>query len=430
MIIKMRITLSIKKRIFTGLVILCFLAILCFTFAIKLSSDYLENLILTSNFQDELQAIKNSPKTANTWLPKSTHTLGFLASDGDVPNEFIKFDVGDYHEIAWNGKNYHLFVTPINSQNFKNDMLYVALQIDAIERYEEQLNIILLILAVNLMLASIWLAFWFTSLISKPISELSYNVSNLKTGEGKLTTSIEDTDLAPIENAINLYLHRINDHLQREKVFSGIASHELRTPISTIRSSLETFLADTKNKPLDEKQSLRIQRIQRASIEMQYITESLLYFIKQNIDDSHQQEPYELAPLLQEIIDEHLILKRNNTVNIIFSNSSNSTTTFKRELLKIIVGNLIRNALENTFSGQIEITLKNRIICIEDSGKGTPEDILKLLNKKPFQDIQHKKIGIGLFLVAKLCNQLHFNLHASNSKLHSTGTKMSIELPN
>lgn len=424
----MRKPLSIKKRIFSGLVTLCLLAIISFSLAIKVSSDYLENIILTSNYQDELAEIKKSQSEGKMWLPRSTHTFGFLASNGDVPIEFINYGVGEYHDIVWQGKSYHLIVSPIESKTFKQDMLYIAQQIEAIERYEDQLNFILIVLLLSLTIASIWLAFWFTSLIANPITELSNNVSALQAGESKLSTHIQDTDLAPIENAINSYLARIHEYLLKEKLFSGIASHELRTPISTIRSSLETFMSELKKNPLDEKQQQRIERIQRASIEMQYITESLLYLVKQDIEDSHEKTSYALAPLLQEIIDEHDLLKRNKDIQIILHNDFASVSQIKKTFLKIIVGNLLRNSLENTVSGSIIIQLAENTITLEDSGKGLPQDVQDYLNEKPFIGLLHKQVGIGLFLVARLCDQLDIKLLASKSTQFEQGSKIQLTL--
>jgi len=424
----MKALVPIKKRIFYGLVILCFFAILSFSFAIKFSTQYLENVILTSNYEDELDAISKNIKQGKTWLPQSTHTFGFLASNTDVPAEFMKYDVGQHHDIIWNSEHYHLFVTPISSTVLKNDMLYIAIQIEAIERYEEQLNFILFIVVLSLGIASLWLAFWFTSLISTPITELSDNVRNLQAGDTKLATHTRDSDLAPIENAINSYLLKINEHLKKEKIFFGIASHELRTPISTIRSSLETFIADLPNNPLNEKQSSRILRIQRASIEMQYITESLLYFVKQNLEDTHQENAYQLSALIQEIIDEHQILKRNSSIKIIMNIDSDFQSNIKRELMKIIIGNLLRNSLENTFSGSITIKLNNNLISIEDSGKGTPKEIQTYLHQKPFEGLPHKQVGIGLYLVAKLCDQLHIDLQISDSRTYASGTLINLHL--
>lgn len=421
-------SISVKKRIFSGLVILCFLAIISFSFAIKLSIDYLEDIILTSNYEDELAAIKKSQDDGKLRLPRSAHTFGFLASDGNVPKEFLKYDAGQYHEIPWNGQSYHLIISPIESKSFKQDMLYIAQQIEAIERYEKQLNFTLFIIVIGLMIASIWLAFWFTSFISKPITELSKSLINLQAGDAKLSCNIQDTDLAPIEISINSYLARINDYLLKEKIFSGIASHELRTPLSTIRSSLDTFIEENKKNPIELKQIQRIERIQRASIEMQYISESLLYLAKQDLEEPHEEASYAITSLLHEIIEEHQLLKRNKDIQINLIIEYETLSTIRRELVKIIIGNLLRNALENTFAGNITIELKKNILIIEDSGKGASQEIQDYLNHQPFQGLPHKQIGIGLFLVAKLCSQLGLILHASNSQAYDMGLRIELSL--
>ena len=209
--------LSIRKRIFVGLLSLGLFSSFSFAIAIKISADYLENEILQSTFADELEAIKKSQSNGDSWLPHSTHTFGFLSSRRNVPGEFSVFQEGQYHEIIWGQQSYHLFVTPIG-----DDTLYLALQIEAIERYENTLNIVLIAVVVSLSLVTLWIALWFTGLIARPVITLAKNVESLNANDIELPASVQDTDLAPIESSINKYLRLIQDHLRREKLFSGM----------------------------------------------------------------------------------------------------------------------------------------------------------------------------------------------------------------
>jgi signal transduction histidine kinase len=399
--------LSIRKRIFTGLLSLGLLSSICFAIAIKISADYLENEILQSTFADELEAIKQSQENGDTWLPRSTHTYGFLASRGNVPSEFSVHGEGQYHEIDWGHQSYHLFVTPVG-----NDTLYLALQIGAIERYEEVLNVVLIVVVVSLSLFSIWIALWFTGLIARPVTELAHNVESLSASDTKLPSSVQDTDLAAIENSINNYLGLIQDHIHREKLFSGMASHELRTPISTIRSSVETLIENVK--PEDQRQLQRVRRIQRASLEMQYITESLLSLIKQDIEDVNEDHSYPLAPLLEEIIEDHRPLLRNEDVSLSLNLEAPAETVIRRELIRLIVGNLLRNSLQSTSKGEVSITLGSQNIGIRDSGYGTPGEVIDWVNNPSANSIPHNKTGIGLFIVMRLCKQLNLEVKASS----------------
>jgi signal transduction histidine kinase len=399
--------LSIRKRIFTGLLSLGLLSSIGFAIAIKISADYLENEILQSTFADELEAIKQSQENGNTWLPRSTHTYGFLASRGHVPSEFSIHGEGQYHEIDWGNQSYHLFVTPVG-----NDTLYLALQIGAIERYEEVLNVVLIVVVVSLSLFSIWIALWFTGLIARPVTELAHNVESLSASDTKLPSSVQDTDLAAIEKSINNYLGLIQDHIHREKLFSGMASHELRTPISTIRSSVETLIENVK--PEDQRQLQRARRIQRASLEMQYITESLLSLIKQDIEDVNEDHSYPLAPLLEEIIEDHRPLLRNEDVSLSLNLEAPAETVIRPELIRLIVGNLLRNSLQSTSKGEVSITLGSHNIGIRDSGYGTPGEVIDWVNNPSAKSIPHNKTGIGLFIVMRLCKRLNLEVKASS----------------
>jgi signal transduction histidine kinase len=382
-----------------------------------MSTDYLEDEFLQSTYNDELEAVKQSQMNGDIWLPRSTHTYGFLASRGHVPEEFSVYSEGEYHEIVWGQQSYQLFVTPVG-----DDTLYLALRIGAIERYEETLNIVLIVVVIGLSLFTLWIALWFTGLIARPVTELAHNVENLSASDKQLPASVQDTDLAAIENSINNYLELIQDHLRREKLFSGMASHELRTPISTIRSSVETLIENIT--PADNKQLQRAQRIQRASLEMQYITESLLSLIKQDIEDIYEDSPYALSPLLREIIEDHRPLVRNENVDLNLKIEAPAETVIKRTLIKIIVGNLLRNSLQSTANGEVSIILADQKIRIKDSGYGTPVDVINWVNNPSSNSLPYNKTGIGLFIVVRLCKQL--NLKATATSLPAGGAEFTL----
>lgn len=414
--------LSVKKRIYSGLVLLCTLVIIGYSFAIKFSSDYLEDLILDSTFKDELKNIEKSRIEGELVLPDSSHVHGFLASQGNVPLEFLQHETGAYHDIVWKGDHYHLYVKSISHELNPNDTLYLVIQINAIEHYEENLNTILIAAAISLLIASLWAAYWLTSFIVHPVSELSRQVSQLTENDEKLPASLSDTDLAPIEEAINHYLKSIQEYIRKEKNFSGIASHELRTPISTIRSSLDTFLQSSDSRSLQPKQLERIQRAMRAVMEMQYITESLLLLVKHRKKLEQEKNPYSLAYLLNELIEEHRVLLRSPEIKISLVEAAQVDTALPHELMKVIIGNLLRNALENTLKGEIRLTLNEHSIVIADSGVGLPDNIMEWINSPLNGNELQKNLGIGLFLVKEFCKQLELTLEVRKNELAGNGT--------
>ena len=195
-----------------------------------------------------------------------------------------------------------------------------------------------------------------------------------------------------------------------------MASHELRTPISTIRSSVETLIENIDR--TDKKQFQRARRIQRASLEMQYITESLLSLIKQDIEDIYEDSPYELSALLEEITEDHRPLVRNENVSLILKIESREESRIRHDLIKIIVGNLLRNALQSTSRGEVSVTLGNQHISIKDSGYGTPPEIIQWVNDPLTNSLPPNKIGIGLLIVMRLSQQLKLKVSATSQ---STG---------
>jgi two-component system sensor histidine kinase QseC len=127
-----------------------------------------------------------------------------------------------------------------------------------------------------------------------------------------------------------------------------------------------------------------------------------------------ESQPYPLAPLLEEIIEDHRPLLRNEDVSLSLNVEAPAETVIRPELIRLIVGNLLRNSLQSTSKGEVSITLGSQNIGIRDSGYGTPGEVIDWVNNLSANLIPHNKTGIGLFIVMRLCKRLNLEVKASS----------------
>ncbi len=400
-------SLSIRQRIFFGLVILGTVFTIVFAITINLSGEYLEQHYISFAYQEELQRISNE-YDKNKYLPNSMHTIGFLASNKNVPELFLKYKPGSHHEILWQNKTYHLFINPL-----KNDTLYLAFDISVIDEYEKNITFIVIALTLIGVASSIILSLWFTEIMARPVTDLAQIIKKLSPNDTKLSAKTDDQDLKIIEDAIEGYLERLANYLIKEKQFSGITSHELRTPLTTILTTIETLL---ENNNLEQQTKTRIERIHRSALDMQYVSESLLQLIKFSPEKIEQQNPWPISNVLTELVKEYQLLKRNNEIELIFKCKHEATSTTQPKIVKLIIGNLIRNAFQHTRTGTIKVELLENKITVSDTGSGMSKDIIKKYNQSSTDEILASESGLGLIIVSKLCHQIGWrNSLAENS---------------
>ena len=200
-------------------------------------------------------------------------------------------------------------------------------------------------------------------------------------------------------NRVALYLEKAlskNAHLvEREQRFLSHASHELRTPIAIIRANME--ILERISLPSDLQRP--INRIDRASSNMQQITETMLWLVRKSETPPHQNS-VSIAALLDNLIEELEYLIQGEEIDIIRDYAHAPTIKLPETPIKIVVGNLIRNAFQYTHSGTIRVYFEKNSIVIKNIN--TQELDL------PFQD----SFGLGQDLTEKICKKLGWYLEA------------------
>lgn len=201
-------------------------------------------------------------------------------------------------------------------------------------------------------------------------------------------------------SAYALYPLRRALHLTEE--FSRDILHDLNTPLSTLRlniSRLKIALGDEK----------KIQRISQSIDTIISLGDNLRAHIENH---THQCEKLSLSALLQERLPLYEKLYPNISFTI---NSETLFVNTHKDALTRIIDNLLDNAGKyNTANGlvAIEVDAKNRLLKIQDSGKGVknPKKIFERFYKE-----QERGVGIGLHIVKKFCNELKISIHVESS---------------
>ncbi|OLQ81344.1 hypothetical protein BIT28_27475 [Photobacterium proteolyticum] len=188
----------------------------------------------------------------------------------------------------------------------------------------------------------------------------------------------------------------INQRNDKEKQFLRVLSHELRTPLAITKASLELI---NKTKPqLDPKLANKLNKIERANTNMCATSEVLLWLWSDDLTQFNTQQ-VNLNEIIKQELECNQYLAANKSVNI---------SLFEHEafieanpvLVQLLVRNLVRNALQYSADGNINIDFK-------------PGSGLTLINPIASQDSSINEpddygYGIGLYLVTTLCEKMNW----------------------
>ena len=210
---------------------------------------------------------------------------------------------------------------------------------------------------------------------------------------------------------------------ERLRFYSNIA-HELRTPLTLIVGPLEDL---QKRNSLSEKDSQKISVIHQSAIRLLNLINQLLEFRKTETQNRKLRvNRSNIVTAIRETGLKYIELNRNKEVDIrLTAHPENITMYFDKEVIQIILDNLISNAIKYTEKGtiHIDVSLNERNgttftdLTVSDTGYGISSKALPHIFDRYYQegsDHQASGTGIGLSLVKSLVELHEGEIHVTS----------------
>ena len=268
---------------------------------------------------------------------------------------------------------------------------------------------------VALILASIS-AVWLSISFTKPLNKIRDTTTELAKGNYEVTTQVKQSDeigeLAKSIDKLALQLDKSSKESERfEKMrqnFIANISHELRTPITVIRGSIEA-ICDGIIKDSGQLKDYN-EQILSDSIHLQRLVNDLIDLTKlQNTDFSIDKSTINLFEIINDAVRSMKNISTKKGVKINFS-AENAIEENRylfvgdyqriRQMIIIVLDNAIKFSNENQ---KVDILLKKENkkyeLKICDSGRGIdPENIGEIFNRYHKSNTEENKNGMGLGL--------------------------------
>lgn len=215
--------------------------------------------------------------------------------------------------------------------------------------------------------------------------------------------------------------------------FVSIASHEFRTPLSTILSST-TLAGKHLNKGNQENTK---QNLERITSSVKNMTPILDNFLSMDILEKERIECqfnyFNIEELILETVDE---LNNNSKVGQYFNydHSGDQMVLLNKKILKNILLNLLSNAIkysDDEILIQTAVNEDGSVLQIKDQGIGIPEEEQDKLFSKFFRakNATNKQgTGLGLNIVKLYVELLEGKINFSSTE--SVGTTFVLNFPN
>lgn len=224
----------------------------------------------------------------------------------------------------------------------------------------------------------------------------------------------------------------------RTDMFSNI-SHDLRSPITAIKSAIEYVLSDESLSIEEIRKNLKIMETRVNTLES-FINDIFSLATLESKALSLQPEPLDLIPFLEEFFCECEMDAKYHDRKLVFQSKVPSPLYVNLDVKHIlrVMDNLFSNALKYTHSGDtISLMIRKEAgmanICIKDNGIGIhPENIEKVFQRSFMEDKARTPdarsgFGLGLCICKEIVN-LHHG-HISCTSTFGKGSTFIVSLP-
>jgi signal transduction histidine kinase len=386
--------------------------------------ERVEHLAWESLLRAELDYYGQRTQSNPSYRWHDTDTLRLFGVDGapPLPAELAALEPGLHDDLTLDGVNSVVLI-----EQSSGKPLAMALDLTQFEGVEGTITAAVAAGTVVVILILGLVVMWRLGLVIEPLAMLARQVEALKPAQPHQQVLLDadaSAELVVIADAFNDYLRRNERFVEREHAFIASASHELRTPVAVIAGAAELVLEQTDIPAAARNQVARIHRTAR---NVERLIALLLTLAKDPARLSGISDKVALDQLLPEIVEDHRHLTRDKDLKLLLDDMPSCDIVAPVAIVQAAIGNLLRNAIENSDRGDIRIRLQaDATVTIEDPGHGmSPEEISEIYARVA-RGGGRDGGGIGLDLIARLCEHLGWRLAFSSTPGRGTRTTLGL----
>jgi len=271
----------------------------------------------------------------------------------------------------------------------------------------------------------------------KRMQELTQKISEKNLAE-RLPVGNGKDEFGELSITINRMLDRLQYSFTQQREFLFATSHELKTPLTTIRLAMDMLGSEQDMEHMSPPVAENYERLKTQVLRMERLVKDLLNLSSLESITSLERKELDLAVLLRELEDDYKLIAEAQDISIRTEIDQELIFEGDREKLRKAFSNLIDNALKyNMAHGTVLIQAqresKGICISIENTGFGIEEkDLPKVFTQffraEKSRSTMYGGAGLGLAIVKSIVDLHHGKIEIC-SELEKT-TKVTIRFEN
>ena len=286
-------------------------------------------------------------------------------------------------------------------------------------------------------LAAMLVALFFSRVLTRPITSLTGTIQKMGKGDLSVRVPVKGSgELRDLAVSYNVMAEQLETLDQSRNQFVSNASHELKTPLATMKILLETLIYQP-----EMPQELRTEFMEDMNHEINRLTDIITDLLTLTRMDNHQvqlnRETVDATHLTQDVIRLLKPMAEQHQQTLTERIAAGVTLSADASKLRQVLDNLVENAVKYTpDGGDIAVTMARQgrfvVWTVKDNGVGIPAaDQGHIFDRFYRVDKARSRetggTGLGLSIVRQLVT-----LHGGDISVQSTpgkGSTFTVKIP-
>jgi heavy metal sensor kinase len=327
--------------------------------------------------------------------------------------------------------------SPVDAQKHRALVLTVGLSLEPTQAALRTLAAALAGLSVALWLLAALLGRWVARRALAPVTRMAQAARAMTPADAgqRLPSPGTGDELDDLHRAFNDLLCRLHEAFERQRRFTGDASHQLRTPLAAMLGQVEVALRRPR---AAEEYREALDRVRSQADHLRQIVEALLFLARADaearLDGLAIADVAEVLPALAARWSNHA---RATDLRTDIVGDGPFTARVQPLLLGQLLDNLVDNAFKYSEPGSPVVVRLRRegeavALDVEDTGRGIAGDDLPHIFDPFYRSAECRRrglpgVGLGLAMVQRIALALGGTVAVKTSE--SAGSRFTLSLP-
>ncbi len=325
-------------------------------------------------------------------------------------------------------------VMPLGGGGNVRDILIVAHPIDVIQQSLQALYGSLSLVFLSFVIPTIFGGYMLAGSALRPVAEVSRQMDKISSENLTQRVKLPDTqdEIAALVVTFNSLLDRLEESFTRERQFIADVAHELKTPLSTLKTSIEVTAAKPRSSA--EYQQLLEELLVDANRLSATLT-NILDLAWSRSDKYTHKVAVNMSEVMRELVEIAEKLGLGKNISITTRITDDLSVYGQRDKLFRALLNIIDNAVKySPEKGVVEILLQKKHdqawVLIKDHGRGIGKNDLHHIFDRFYRGSEaHKTSGSGLGLAIAKAVITAYSGTVDVESVVGRGTQVTVKFP-